>query len=65
MARKKSIEANPSTEMTELERLRDENVGLRKSLSYSDVRNEAVHEVLRTDRDRYGIVLLKKAGAKQ
>ena len=65
MARKKSIEGKPSPEMTELERLRDENLRLRKALSYSELRNEALHEVLRIGRNRYGIDLLKKAGAKQ
>lgn len=65
MARKKSIARNPSSEMTELERLRDENLRLRKALSYSELRNEALHEVLKIGRDRYGIDLLKKAGAKQ
>ena len=65
MARKKSIAGNPSSEMTELERLRDENLRLRKALSYSELRNEALHEVLKIGRDQYGIDLLKKAGAKQ
>lgn len=65
MARKKSIAGNPSSEMTELERLRDENLRLRKALSYSELRNEALHEVLKIGHDRYGIDLLKKAGAKQ
>ena len=65
MARKKSIEGKPSPEMTELERLRDENLRLRKALSYSELRNEALHEVLKIGRERYGLDLLKKAGAKQ
>ena len=65
MARKKSIARNPPSEMTELERLRDENLRLRKALSYSELRNEALHEVLKIGRDQYGIDLLKKAGAKQ
>lgn len=65
MARKKSIERKPSSEMTELERLRDENLRLRKALSYSELRNEALREVLEIGRERYGIDLLKKAGAKQ
>lgn len=65
MKRKKPIERNTSPEMTELERLRDENLRLRKALSYSELRNEALHEVLKIGRDRYGIDLLKKAGAKQ
>ncbi len=65
MARKKSIERQPSSEMTELERLRDENQRLRKALSYSELRNEALNEVLKIGREQYGIDLLKKAGAKQ
>ena len=65
MARKKSIEGKPSPEMTELERLRDENLRLRKALSYSELRNEALQEVLKIGREQYGIDLLKKAGAKQ
>ena len=65
MKRKKPIEEKSSHEMTELERLRDENLRLRKALSYSELRNEALHEVLKIGRDRYGIDLLKKAGAKQ
>ena len=65
MARKKSIERQPSSGMTELERLRDENQRLRKALSYSELRNEALNEVLKIGREQYGIDLLKKAGAKQ
>ena len=65
MRRKKPIDEKSSHEMTELDRLRDENLRLRKALSYSELRNEALHEVLIIGRDRYGIDLLKKAGAKQ
>ena len=65
MARKRSIERQPSSEMIELERLRDENQRLRKALSYSELRNEALNEVLKIGREQYGIDLLKKAGAKQ
>ena len=65
MARKKSIAGKPSPAMTELDRLRDENLRLCKALSYSELRNEALHEVLKIGRERYGIDLLKKAGAKQ
>ena len=65
MARKRSIERQPSSEMTELERLRDENQRLRKALFYSELRNEALNEVLKIGREQYGIDLLKKAGAKQ
>lgn len=65
MARKKSMAGHPSAEMTELEKLREENLRLRKALSYSELRNEALNEVLKIGRERYGIDLLKKAGAKQ
>ena len=65
MARKQSMTRQPSAEMTELEKLRDENLRLRKALSYSELRNEALHEVLKIGRERYGLDLLKKAGAKQ
>ena len=65
MARKKSQTGQPSLEMTELERLHDENLRLRKALSYSELRNEALQEVLKIGREQYGIDLLKKAGAKQ
>ena len=65
MARKKSMAGHPSAEMTELEKLREENIRLRKALSYSELRNEALNEVLKIGRERYGIDLLKKAGAKQ
>lgn len=50
---------------SEEERLREENARLRKALEYSELRNEALNEVLRIGREQYGIDLLKKAGAKQ
>ncbi len=65
MTRKKSTEKQPSSEMTELEKLREENRRLRKALSYSELRNEALNEVLKIGRERHGIDLLKKAGARQ
>lgn len=51
--------------MTALEKLREENRRLRKALSYSELRNEALNEVLKIGRERYGIDLLKKAGEGQ
>lgn len=50
---------------SEEERLREENARLRKALEYSELRNEALNEVLKIGREQYGIDLLKKAGAKQ
>lgn len=46
--------------MSEAERLRDENARLRKALEYSELRNEALNEVLKIGREQYGIDLLKK-----
>lgn len=57
------VVASPA--MSEEERLREENARLRKALEYSELRNEALSEVLRIGREQYGIDLLKKAGAKQ
>lgn len=47
------------------EELAAEIARLRKALEYSELRNEALNEVLRIGREEYGIDLLKKAGAKQ
>lgn len=50
---------------TREERLAKEVEDLRKALAYSELRNEALHEVLKIGSEQYGIDLLKKAGAKQ
>ena len=47
------------------EELEDEIMRLRKALEYSELRNEALNEVLKIGREEYGVDLLKKAGAKQ
>ena len=47
------------------EELADEIMRLRKALEYSELRNEALHEVLKIGREQFGIDLLKKVGAKQ
>lgn len=47
------------------EELADEIMRLRKALEYSELRNEALHEVLKVGRERFGIDLLKKVGAKR
>lgn len=62
---KKLKESRPLETRSEEERLRDENLRLRKALAYSELRNEALNEVLKIGREKYGIDLLKKAGAKQ
>ena len=62
---KKSREARAPQVKSEEEKLREENARLRKALEYSELRNEALNEVLKIGREQYGIDLLKKAGAKQ
>ena len=62
---KKVRDSKPQQVMSEEEKLRDENVRLRKALEYSELRNEALKEVLKIGKEQYGIDLLKKAGAKQ
>lgn len=51
--------------LTREEELTREVENLRKALAYSELRNEALHEVLKIGKEQYGIDLLKKAGAKQ
>ena len=53
------------TPKTREEQLAQEVETLRKALAYSELRNEALHEVLKIGKEKYGIDLLKKAGAKQ
>lgn len=62
--RKKRLEKDSSLSESP-EALKSENARLRKALEYSELRNEALHEVLKIGREEYGIDLLKKAGAKQ
>ena len=62
---KKSKEARVPQVKSEEDKLREENARLRKALEYSELRNEALNEVLKIGWEQYGIDLLKKAGAKQ
>ena len=62
---KKSKEARVPQVKSEEDKLREENARLRKALEYSELRNEALNEVLKIGREQYGIDLLKKAGVKQ
>lgn len=61
---KKARDSRPQQIMSEEEKLREENARLRKALEYSELRNEALNEVLKIGKEQYGIDLLKKAGAK-
>lgn len=62
--RKKRLEHESSIPES-AEALKSEIAHLRKALEYSELRNEALHEVLKIGHEEYGIDLLKKAGAKQ
>ena len=65
MQKKRKIIANPTTPTSSEEQLAQEVENLRKALAYSELRNEALNEVLKIGREQYGIDLLKKVGAKQ
>lgn len=62
--RKKRAE-EPLNLVESSESLQKEITRLRKALEYSELRNEALSELLKIGREEYGIDLLKKAGAKQ
>lgn len=64
MARKKRKVLEEAAPLSEEAALREENARLKKALAYSELRNEALNEVLKIGKEKYGIDLLKKAGAK-
>ena len=55
---KKARDSRPQQVMSEEEKLRDETARLRKALEYSELRNEALNEVLKIGKEKYGIDLL-------
>ena len=65
MQKRKVSVIKQETALTREEQLALEVENLRKALAYSELRNEALHEVLKIGKEQYGIDLLKKAGAKQ
>ena len=65
MEKKRKTIVKPVTPPTREEQLAQEVENLRKALAYSELRNEALNEVLKIGREQYGIDLLKKVGAKQ
>jgi hypothetical protein len=64
MMKKEKASKAVTHEKTTEEILREENERLRKALQYSELRNEALNEVLKIGKEKYGLDLLKKAGAK-
>ena len=65
MQKRKVSVIKQETALTREEQLALEVENLRKALAYSELRNEALHEVLKIGKEQYDIDLLKKAGAKQ
>ena len=65
MQKKRKTFVKPTAPSTREEQLAQEVSNLRKALAYSELRNEALNEVLKIGREQYGIDLLKKVGAKQ
>ena len=65
MRKAKEKKSQVTSSLSKEEELHAELLRLRKALEYSELRNEALSEVLKIGREEYGIDLLKKAGAKQ
>ena len=65
MRKAKEKKSQVTSSLSKEEELQEELLRLRKALEYSELRNEALSEVLKIGREEYGIDLLKKAGAKQ
>ena len=65
MQKKRKTFVKPTAPSTREEQLAQEVSNLRKAVAYSELRNEALNEVLKIGREQYGIDLLKKVGAKQ
>ena len=63
--RKKHELTQAAQAKTPEEKLQEEVNNLRKALQYSELRNEALQELLKIGKEEYGIDLLKKAGTKQ
>ena len=57
--------ARASKQLTEKEKLQEEILLLRKALQYSELRNEALNEMIRIAKEEDGYDVLKKRGAKQ
>lgn len=65
MQKNRKIAEKKPVAQTREEVLEQEIANLRKALIYSELRNEALNEVLKIGKEQYGIDLLKKVGAKQ
>ena len=65
MRQKKSPKPEKACPPSREQEMQAEILRLRQALEYSELRNEALNEVLKIGREEYGVDLLKKAGAKR
>lgn len=65
MAREKPKSSKATDPQAESERLRGESLYLHRVSAYPELRNEALYELLKIEREQYGIDPLKKAGAER
>lgn len=65
MRKAKKMKEASVIKKTREEELQEEILKLRRALEYSELRNEALNEVLKIGKEQYGVDLLKKAGAKR
>ena len=65
MRKAKKMKESSVVNKTREDELQEEILKLRRALEYSELRNEALNEVLKIGKEQYGVDLLKKAGAKQ
>ena len=65
MQKQKKIHESTQVSISREQELESEIIRLKKALEYSELRNEALSEVLKIGVQDYGIDLLKKAGAKR
>ena len=65
MRKAKKMKESSVVKQTREDELQEEILKLRRALEYSELRNEALNEVLKIGKEQYGVDLLKKAGAKQ
>ena len=63
MQKQKKIHESTQVSISREQELESEIIRLKKALEYSELRNEALSEVLKIGVQDYGIDLLKKAGA--
>lgn len=65
MRKSKKQSGSSNVSLSREQKLECEIQHLRRAQEYSELRSEALHEVLKIGREQHGIYLLKKAGAKQ